>query len=40
MEDIYDLIYVKTDSYSASNNQTIAYEIEKMNREFLDENKH
>ena len=24
MNDIYDVVYVKTDNYSASNNQTIA----------------
>jgi hypothetical protein len=30
---------VKTDNYSASNNQLIAYDIEKMNRRFLDEGK-
>ena len=40
MEDIYDLIYVKTDGYNAGNNPTIAYEIEKMNRKLLDEGKH
>lgn len=40
MEDIYDLIYVKTDGYSAGANPTIAYEIEKMNRKLLDEGKH
>ena len=28
MEDIQDVIYVKTDGYTASNNPTIAYEIE------------
>jgi hypothetical protein len=39
MNDIYDLVYVKTDGYSASNNQSIAWEIEKMNRQFLDEGK-
>ena len=39
MEDIHDLVYVKTDGYSASNNPTIAYEIEKLNRKFLDEGK-
>lgn len=37
MDDIYDVIYVKTEGYSASNNQLIAYEIEKLNRRFLDE---
>ncbi|RGN46074.1 MULTISPECIES: PEP/pyruvate-binding domain-containing protein [unclassified Bacteroides] len=39
MNDIQDVIYVKTDGYSASNNQLIAYEIEKLNREFLDKGK-
>lgn len=29
MEDIQDVIYVKTDGYTASNNPTIAYEIER-----------
>ncbi len=37
MDDIQDIIYVKTDGYSASNNQLIAYEIEKINKEFLNE---
>ena len=36
MNDIHDLVYVKTEGYSASNNQYIAWEIEKMNRQFLD----
>ena len=40
MDDIQDMIYVKTDGYSASNNQLIAYDIEKLNRRFLDEGKH
>ncbi|MBO5250727.1 MAG: phosphoenolpyruvate synthase [Bacteroidaceae bacterium] len=40
MEDIHDLIYVKTDGYNAGNNPSIAYEIEKLNRKFLDEGKH
>lgn len=40
MDDICDVIYVKTEGYSASNNQLIAYEIEKINRRFLDEGKH
>ena len=37
MNDLYDIIYVKTDHYSASNNQKIAWEIEKLNQQFLDE---
>ena len=40
MNDICDIIYVKTDGYTASNNQLIAYEIEKLNKRFLDEGKH
>ena len=40
VNDIYDVVYVKTEGYTASNNQLIAYEIEKMNRKFLDEGKH
>ena len=40
MEDIHDVVYVKTESYSASNNQLIAYDIEKLNRRFLDAEKH
>ena len=40
MDDIQDVIYVKTDGYSVSNNQLIAYDIEKLNRRFLDEGKH
>ena len=40
MDDIQDVIYVKTEGYSASNNQLIAYDIEKLNRRFLDEGKH
>ena len=40
MDDICDVVYVKTKGYSASNNQLIAYEIEKINRKMLDANKH
>jgi CheY-like chemotaxis protein len=40
MEDIHDLIYVKTEGYSASHNPQIADEIEKMNRQFLADDKH
>ncbi|MBU3807905.1 MAG: phosphoenolpyruvate synthase [Candidatus Phocaeicola faecipullorum] len=40
IDDICDIIYVKTDGYTASNNQLIAYEIEKLNKRFLDEGKH
>ena len=40
MEDIYDLVYVKTEGYNAGNNPTIAYEIERIHRKFLDEVNH
>lgn len=40
MDDIQDVIYVKTEGYFASNNQLIAYDIEKLNKRFLDEGKH
>lgn len=40
IDDIQDVIYVKTEGYSASNNQLIAYDIEKLNKRFLDERKH
>lgn len=33
IDDVFDLIYVKSDGFSASNNQFIAYEIEKLNKE-------
>ena len=39
MNDIFDIVYVKTDHYNASHNQDIAYEIEKLNKEFLDKKK-
>jgi hypothetical protein len=34
---VYDVVYVKTDGYTASNNPAIADEIESINRRFLDE---
>ena len=37
MNDLYDVVYVKTDGYSASHNPEIAYEIEKLNQQFLNE---
>lgn len=40
MDDMHDVIYVKTDGYSASNNQLIVYDIEKLNKRFLDVDKH
>ena len=39
-EDVTDVVYVKTDeNFTASNNPTIASEIERINRKFLDEGK-
>ena len=35
--DVQDIIYVKTGAFNSSNNQLIAYEIEKMNRAFTDQ---
>lgn len=39
-EDVYDVVYVKTDdSFTAMNNTAIADDIERINRKFLNENK-
>ena len=37
--DVQDIIYVKTGAFCSSNNQLIAYDIEKMNRQFTGEEK-
>ena len=37
--DVQDIIYVKTGAFNSSNYQLIAYEIEKMNRSFTDQEK-
>ena len=37
--DVQDIIYVKTGAFWSSNNQSIAYDIEKMNRQFTGEEK-
>ena len=37
--DVQDIIYVKTGAFNSSNNQLIAYEIEKMNRSCTDQEK-
>ena len=37
--DVQDIIYVKTGAFNSSNNQLIAYEIEKMIRSFTDQEK-
>jgi len=39
MTDLQDVVYVKTDGYSPQYNQEIAWEIEKLNRQFLNESK-
>lgn len=40
LNDLYDVVYVKTDGYSASHNREIADEIGKLNRQFLDRRQH
>ncbi len=35
--DITDIVYVKTENFKSSNNQLIAYEIEKINKQFVKE---
>ena len=37
INDVFDLVYVKSGSFNASNNQLIAYDIEKLNRQFTAE---
>ena len=39
INDVYDIIYVKTNGFNASNNQLIAAEIEKMNERMTAENR-
>ena len=39
MNDVCDVVYVKTTAFSASNNQLVAYDIEKLNRKFTEEQK-
>lgn len=36
IQNVRDIIYVKTESFNSANNQAIAYELEKMNRQFTD----
>ena len=36
ISDVQDIIYVKSETFNASNNQLIAYDIEKMNRQFAE----
>ncbi|MDL2278311.1 phosphoenolpyruvate synthase [Parabacteroides sp. OttesenSCG-928-G07] len=37
--DVQDIIYVKTEAFNSSNNQLIAYEIEKINKQFTEQRK-
>lgn len=39
INELHDVLYVKDDQFSNSNNQLIAYEIEKVNKRFCDENR-
>ena len=39
VSDVQDVIYVKTGAFNSANNQSIAYEIEKMNRAFTEQEK-
>lgn len=40
VSDMYDLVYVKPEAFSAAKNQSIMYEIEKINRGMVNENRH
>jgi len=35
INDVHDVVYIKTDNYTAANNPTIAEEVERINRGFL-----
>ncbi len=39
IDDVYDIIYIKTENFNASNNQLLAYEIEKLNKRFTEEDR-
>lgn len=39
ISDVQDIVYVKSGAFNSSNNQLIAYEIEKINRRFTEEEK-
>ena len=36
INDVYDILYIKSEAFSSSNNQLIAYEIERINRQFTE----
>lgn len=39
IDDVCDIIYVKSENFNASNNQLLAYEIEKLNKQLIEEDK-
>lgn len=39
IDDVYDIVYVKTDNFNANNNQLVVYEIEKLNKQFLNKDR-
>lgn len=39
-DDIFDIVYVKPETFNAANNQLVAYDIEKLNRQLIAENRH
>jgi hypothetical protein len=38
--DVYDIVYVKPEAFNASKNQLIMYDIEKLNKKMIAENRH
>lgn len=38
-DDVYDIIYVKSEGFNAGNNQFVAYEIEKLNKKLVEEDR-
>ncbi len=38
-DDVYDIVYVKSENFNPANNQHIAYEIEKINKQFAAEDR-
>lgn len=37
VDDVFDIVYVKSDGFNAANNQLVAYEIEKLNKQLVGE---
>ena len=40
INDVYDIIYIRPEAFNASKNQLIMYEIEKLNRQMVQEGRH